>query len=191
LNELSDFSSNIKPYQLDISNKKEVENFLEFLNNEPVSILINCAGGGGGPYFNNILQEESEYLENAFKLNTASTFNLTKSLVPFMKSSINPLIINITSISAHEIFPSSSSYTIAKHSESVLTKILRRDLLPLGIRVTEMIPNSVNSHEDPLQSTAIKPEDVAEVVNFICHLRETVNINSISLGHVKELPFLS
>ncbi len=137
------------------------------------------------------MEEEPEYLENAFKINSSSTFNLTKNIVPLLINSENPIIINITSVSGYEVFRASSAYTIAKHAESVLTKILRRDLSNLGIKVTEIVPSSVNSHEDPLQKNSISPNDIADIVYFICSLDKTVNINSISVGNVKELPFLA
>lgn len=191
LNELASSNNNIIPYQLDISNKEEIINFKNYIADKKISILVNCAGGGGGPYFNDILQEEPEYLENAFKTNASSTFNLTKNVVPSLINSDNPIVVNITSVSGHEVFRASSAYTIAKHSESILTKILRRDLSNLGIKVTELIPSSVNSHKDPLQQNSISPEDIADIVYFICSLDKSININSISVGHIKELPFLS
>ena len=131
-------------------------------------------------------------MNNDFILNTSSTFNLTKAVVPKMSPSDNPIIINITSIAGHEIFNATPSYTIAKHAQSVLTDILRRDLSQYNIRVSEIIPSSVNSQDSlEMSDKSLHPSDIADIVSYICNTKKHVDINSISIGHVKEIPFCS
>jgi NADP-dependent 3-hydroxy acid dehydrogenase YdfG len=108
-----------------------------------------------------------------------------------MKNEENPIIINITSIAGYQIFRSSSPYTMSKHSQAIMSKILRRDLAPHGIRLTEFVPGSVNSHKDSSQSGSIMPEDIAEIVSFIVKSKSPVNINTIYVSHIKDVPFLS
>lgn len=176
---------------MDITDKNSIDKFLEKINNLEIYSLINCAGGGGGPMYNNILQEEKEYLNNAFNLNTSSTFNLIKNIYPKMKIENNPIIVNITSISANQIFRCSSAYTISKHAESIMSKILRRDLADLNIRLTEILPSSVNSYEDPDNKNSILPEDIADLVYFMLNNSGNVNLNTVYVSHTKEVPFLS
>lgn len=189
LNQLS--GSNIIPFKLDITNKESIQNFLNKIKNDSIYALINCAGGGGGPYFSNILEEDQEYFDNAFKLNASSTFNLIKYIYPKMINEENPIIINITSIAAHQIFQSSSSYTIAKHSQSVLSQILRRDLSDFGIRLTEIVPGTVNSHNNPSQNISIAPQDISDLIKYLLSTKGNVNINRVYISHLKEVPFLS
>lgn len=141
--------------------------------------------------FNNILQEEQEYLNNAFNLNASSTFNLIKNIYPKMNKENNPIVINITSISANQIFKCSSAYTISKHSESIMSKILRRDLSELGIRLAEILPSTVNSYYDKNNLNSVYPEDIAELVNFMLKISGHVNLNTVHVSHTKEVPFLS
>lgn len=168
-----------------------MQNLLNYIKDDTIYALINCAGGGGGPYFSNILEEDQEYFNSAFNLNTSSTFNLIKNIYPKMNKDDSPIIVNITSIAAHQIFQSSSTYTIAKHSQSVMSQILRRDLSNLGIRLTEVVPGTVNSHNDPNQNVSIKPEDIADLVKYLLSTSSNVNINRVYLSHTKEIPFLS
>jgi len=140
---------------------------------------------------NNILQEEQEYLDNAFNLNASSTFNLIKKVYTKMKIENNPIIINITSISANQIFRCSSAYTISKHAESIMSKILRRDLSDLGIRLTEILPSTVNSYNDLNNKNSILPEDIADLVYFMLSNSGNVNLNTVYISHTKEVPFLS
>lgn len=191
LQTLSSYSGNIIPIELDITSTESVKNLNNIISDVSIHALINCAGGGGGPMKTNILEEEQEFLNNSFDINVSSTFNLIKSVYPRMKSEDSPIIINITSIAGYQIFSSSSPYTMSKHSQAIMSKILRRDLAPHGIRLTEIVPGSVNSHRDKSQSAAIMPEDVAEIVSFIVKSKSPVNINTIYVSHIQDVPFLS
>lgn len=191
LNTLSSYSGNITPIEFDITSTESVKNLTNIISDVNIHALINCAGGGGGPMKNNILEEEQEFLNNSFDLNVSSTFNLIKSVYPRMKNEENPIIVNITSIAGYQIFKSSSPYTMSKHSQAIMSKILRRDLAPHGVRLTEVVPGSVNSHKDNSQNGSIVPEDVAEIVSFIVKSKSPVNINTIYVSHILDVPFLS
>ncbi len=108
-----------------------------------------------------------------------------------MISEENPIVINITSIAAHQIFSSSSPYTVAKHSQSILSQILRRDLANFGIRLTEIVPGTVNSHNDPNQNISIEPDDISDLIKYLLSTKGNVNINRVYISHLKEIPFLS
>jgi len=185
-------SRNIIPFKLDITDNDSISGLSKYISDKSISILVNCAGGGTSEFKDNILNQNAEDISSDFILNTSSTFNLIKSVVPKMNISDNPIIINITSIAGHEILNATPSYTIAKHAQSVLTNILRRDLAKSGVRVSEIIPSSVNSHNNPSMSDkCLDPSDIADIVSYICNTKKHVDINSISIGHVKEIPFCS
>ena len=185
-------SRNVIPFKLDITDPNSINGLVDFISDKTISIIVNCAGGGTSEFKSNILHQSFDDINNDFILNASSTFNLTKAVVPRMSPSDNPIIINITSISGHEIFNASPSYTIAKHAQSVLTDILRRDLAQYGIRVSEIIPSSVNSHNNPeMSDRTLNPSDIADIVTYICNTKKHVDVNSISIGHVKEIPFCS
>lgn len=190
--ELIPESRNIIPFRLDITDPNSINGLIDFISNKTISVLVNCAGGGTSEFKNNILHQNFDDMNNDFILNASSTFNLTKAIVPKMSPSDNPIIINITSIAGHEIFNATPSYTIAKHAQSVLTDILRRDLSQHNIRVSEIIPSSVNSQGDSgISDKSLDPSDIADIVSYICNTKKHVDINSISIGHVKEIPFCS
>lgn len=190
--ELIPESRNVIPFSLDITDPNSINRLIDFISNKTISVLVNCAGGGTSEFKNNILHQNFDDMNNDFILNTSSTFNLTKAVVPKMSPSDNPIIINITSIAGHEIFNATPSYTIAKHAQSVLTDILRRDLSQYNIRVSEIIPSSVNSQDSlEMSDKSLHPSDIADIVSYICNTKKHVDINSISIGHVKEIPFCS
>jgi NADP-dependent 3-hydroxy acid dehydrogenase YdfG len=185
-------SESIIPYGLDITNSSSLDYLEEFISDKEISIIVNCAGGGTSDFKDNILNQEFDDMNNDFILNVSSTFNLIKRVVPRMNPSKNPIVINITSVSGHEIFNTSPSYTVAKHAQAVMTDILRRDLSKLGIRVSEIIPSSVNSNSNPeMSGRSLDPSDIADLVRHICNTKPHIDINTISISHVKEVPFCS
>lgn len=184
-------SENITPIYLDITDDSSIDKLIEFVKDKKISIIINCAGGSNS-YTEHIYKQNRSNLIEAFNLNTASTLSLINQMLPYIDMDNDPIIINITSIAGHEIFNADSAYTIAKHSQSIMSKILRKDLSPMGIRVTELAPSSVNSiRNNDLFDRTLEPEDIADLIFYICSVKKHVDINYISIGHVKELPFLT
>jgi NADP-dependent 3-hydroxy acid dehydrogenase YdfG len=50
----------------------------------------------------------------------------------------------------------------------------------------------VNSQDNPgMSDKSLDPSDIADIVSYICNTKKHVDINSISIGHVKEIPFCS
>lgn len=190
LDSLALSSQNIIPFELDITDSSSIQNLIDSIDGD-IYGLINCAGGGGGPMKFDILEEEQEFLDKSFNLNVSSTFNLIKAIAPKMKRSHNPIVINITSIAGEQIFRCSSAYTISKHAQSVMSKILRRDLSAQGIRMTEVLPGSVNSHRQENENSSIMPEDIADAISFIVKSKGSVNVNAIYISHLLDIPFLS
>lgn len=117
-------------------------------------------------------------------LNTYGTFNVIQAVVPNMEKEDNPLIITLSSIAGQTItsgvlFP----YHMAKNAESNLLKYLSRDLHP--IRVTDLIISTVNSFEhEEMKDESMTPNDIFNVVKFLCESPKYLAINQIDLRHI-------
>ena len=190
LDKIAKENPGIVPFELDITDKSSIKKLIDSIDGD-VYGLVNCAGGGGGPMNLDILDEEQDFLDKSFNLNVSSTFNLIKSTLPKMQGESNPIVINVTSIAAEQIFRCSSAYTISKHAQSVMSRVLRRDLSSRGIRLTEILPGSVNSYREEGNASSIMPEDIADIVSFIVKSKGTVNVNAIYVSHLLDVPFLS
>jgi 3-hydroxy acid dehydrogenase / malonic semialdehyde reductase len=102
-------------------------------------------------------------------------------------------IFNIGSIAGKEVYPKGSVYAATKHAVDALTKGMRLDLLPYGIKVTQICPGAVETEfskvrfkgdaeraslvykgYEPLQGM-----DIAEIIHFISTLPARVNVNDI------------
>jgi NAD(P)-dependent dehydrogenase (short-subunit alcohol dehydrogenase family) len=101
--------------------------------------------------------------------NLTSLFLMTREALPLLRRSRGHLV-NILSISSREAFPNCSAYCASKFGALGLTRVLREELRPLGIRVTAILPGSTNTRlkdkfDFPVRGgDLLQPEDVAAAV---------------------------
>ncbi len=172
-----------------MQDKTTIDSLYEYVKNQEIYALVHCAGGYEGRYVSNSIEESPESILNAVNLNMINNHYLVKTLSKNIEND-GGLVINITSVAGHKLFNGASvAYSISKASSSFMSKFLRRDLMERGIRVTEISPSSINNNEMENKQNALQVEDMSELINFICSSNKYVNINSISISHVKELPF--
>lgn len=132
-------------------------------------------------------------LERLMRINVTAPFVLTRELSGAMVKAGHGRIVNIASTAAKKGFKYTSAYCASKHALLGLTRSLALELAPRGVTVnavcpgwteTDMFTASVQriaettgkSQDEARESLAkmnplhrpIKPEEVAEVVFFLC-----------------------
>lgn len=157
-----------------------------------ISVLINNAGlaVGKGPIDSGLTDDWNRMIDT----NVKGLLYVSKAVIPFLKAAQHTgHIINIGSIAGKEVYPGGNVYCASKHAVDALSKAMRIDLLPHGIKVTNIAPgaaetefsivrfkgdtataNSVYDGYDPL--TAI---DIAETALFVASRPAHVTINDI------------
>jgi 3-hydroxy acid dehydrogenase/malonic semialdehyde reductase len=177
----------------DVRNREET---LQQLNNLPdafeqVDVLINNAGLASG--FGPIQDGDFEDWDRMIDTNVKGLLNVSKVIMQGMVSRKKGHIINIASIAGKEAYPNGNVYCASKHAVDALSKTMRIDLLPHGIRVTNIAPGMaetefslVRFHGDAGRAAnvykGIEPltgKDIAEVVFFTASLPENINLNDI------------
>jgi NAD(P)-dependent dehydrogenase (short-subunit alcohol dehydrogenase family) len=128
-----------------------------------LDVLVNNAGVFAyKPFARTSLADWKRNLET----NLTSLFLMTREALPLLRRSRGHLV-NILSISSREAFPNCSAYCASKFGALGLTRVLREELRPLGIRVTAILPGSTNTRlkdefDFPVRgSELLQPEDVA------------------------------
>ncbi len=180
------------PVQLDVRNRKKVQDVIHSLPDEwkNISVLINNAGLALG--LNTLDQGDEEDWEVMIDTNVKGMLWVTKSVLPLMIPGQGH-IVNIGSIAGREVYPKGNIYCATKHAVDALTKAMRIDLLTSGIKVTQVSPGAVNTefskvryNGDEAKASAVydgytplTPADVAEVVYFCATRPLHVNINDI------------
>ena len=130
------------------------------------------------------MQDEMLYSQKQFDLQMKSFFQISKSIVPQMKSNKFGKIISIlTSYLIGKPPNLLADYIVAKYSLLGMTKCMATELGPFGIRVNSVSPSMVNTplteslpkklkeitkSQVPLESKLAEPVDIAKVVHFLC-----------------------
>jgi short-subunit dehydrogenase len=151
----------------DMSVKEQVKAFTSFVTSlkRPVDVLVNNAG-----YFlsGQVIDEPDGTLEAMIQSNLYSAYYTTRGLAPGMREAGAGHIFNICSIASIKAYPNGASYAISKHAMLGLSKVLREELKPYGVRVTAVLPGAVltDSWKDAglPEERFITVQDVAEAV---------------------------
>ena len=158
---------NIQTVRADMANKAEVENVARWLNESfgPLDVLVNNVGRF---IPGQIYTESDELFEELMMTNLYSNYYLTKRVLPSMMARQSGTIFNICSIASLIAYPNSGAYSISKHALHGLSKVLREEMKPYGIRVVSVLPGATltASWEGVnLPSERFMPaEDIAQVV---------------------------
>lgn len=161
------FESSIHTLKADLSKKEEVVNFVEFIRliAKPVHVLVN----NSGRFIPGLVHEEEEgTLEEMIETNLYSAYYVSRGLVQAMKKEKCGHIFNICSVASLMAYPNGGSYSISKFAMYGMSKALREELKPFGIKVTAVMPGAVLTGSwdgtDLPEERFIKSEDVAETI---------------------------
>jgi len=185
----------VYPLVLDVTNREEVSKLVESLPAEfkQIDILINNAGLALGlvPLY----EGDPQHWDRMIDTNLKGLLNVSHAVMPLMIQQGSGHIINIGSIAGREVYGNGNVYCATKAAVDSITKAMRIDLLPFGIKVTQIAPGAVETEfsyvrfeGDELRAKTVydgyeplHPEDVAEVVHYTTSLPPHVNINDLLL----------
>jgi NAD(P)-dependent dehydrogenase (short-subunit alcohol dehydrogenase family) len=185
IEELKPISDDYLFLQGDVSNEGEVAQLYQEILDQYGRLdgLVNSAGiiypGGIGDL-------SVEEWRKSIDINLTGTYLVTKKLLPLLKKSSYPSIVNISSISSKTL-GGSLAYSVSKAGMDILTQGLARELAKYGIRVNSVNPGLVRSgfqvangmmdeeeynqflsNADQQYPLGIgEPEDVANLVYFL------------------------
>ncbi len=158
---------------------------------KPIDVLVNNAGLA--VELNPVNAGAIEDWERMINTNIKGLLYVTRLISPQMIEQKKGHIINIGSTASHEIYYGGNVYCATKHAVLALTKGMRTDFLPYGIKVSQISPGAaetnfsvVRFHGD--QSKADKvyegydplvAEDIADVVDFVLTRPAHVCLNEI------------
>lgn len=182
----------VKTLAFDIRDKQEVDEAVASLPAEwNIEILINNAGLAAGL---NTFQEGSvDDWEQMIDTNIKGLLYISKAIIPKMIAHGKGHLINIGSIAGKEVYTKGNVYCATKHAVDALTKGMRLDLLPHGIRVSQVAPGLVETEFSLVrfkgdEETAgkvyqgyqpLKAEDIADAAFYVASLPAHVNINDL------------
>jgi len=189
-------TTSVETLCFDVRNEAEVfqsiESLPEHVKNH-ISILINNAGlaVGRGSIDEGLIDDWDRMIDT----NVKGLLYVTRAVVPYIKKSGEGHIINIGSIAGKEVYSGGNVYCASKHAVDALSKAMRIDLLPFGIKVTNIAPGAADTEfslvrfkgDEGIAKSVyegfqpLKAEDVANVIYFAASLPAHVNINDLTI----------
>lgn len=161
------FPENVLFFKADLSKKAEVLAFADFIKASvsKVDILVNNTG-----FFlpGQIHNEQEGTLETMIETNLYSAYHLTRALVQDMIDKRAGYIFNICSVASIVAYTNGGSYCISKFAMLGMSKVLREELKPFGVRVTSILPGATFTNSwagvDLPTERFIASDDIAEVI---------------------------
>lgn len=192
-NKLEQLNVRVLPRSFDVRDEQAVKIALGSLPEEwqKIDILVNNAGLAAG--MNALHEGDSDDWDRMIDTNVKGLLYVTRAVTPGMVARRRGQIINIGSIAGKEVYPKGNVYCATKHAVDALTKGMRIDLLPYGIRVTQICPGAVETefslvrfHGDAVRAGMVYEgfenlvaNDIAECIHFVVTRPPHVNINDM------------
>lgn len=168
------------PLTFDVSKKAEVYQAIDSLPSDwkEINVLINNAGNAHGLDF--IHEGNVDDWDAMMDINVKGLLYVSKKIIPGMVERKTGQVINIGSIAGKEVYPKGNVYCGSKYAVDAITKGMRIDLNPYGIKVMGIHPGMVETEfslvrfkgDDERAKTtyqgydALTADDIAEIIVF-------------------------
>ncbi len=144
-----------------------------------VDILVNNAGNAHG--LDPVHTASIDDWDAMIDINVKGLLYVSREIIPGMTERKSGHIINIGSIAGKEVYPNGSVYCASKFAVDALTRGMRIDLNPFGIKVTSIHPGMVETEfslvrfkGDEERASAVykgvKPlvaDDIADIIFYV------------------------
>jgi NADP-dependent 3-hydroxy acid dehydrogenase YdfG len=168
---------------------------VEFIN---IDIVVNNAGLAAG--LDSIADAKIDDWERMIDTNVKGLLYVTKAILPDMLIRKTGHIVNIGSISSHQVYAKGSVYCATKHAVKAISRALKLECQGTLIRVTEIDPGLVETEFSMVRFKGdkerakkvyenMKPLSAQDVADAICYAvtrPSHVNISEISLNATEQ-----
>ena len=177
----------------DVRDQNQVEKNIDSLTGkwEKIDLLINNAGLAVGlePVHSGVVDDWDRMIDT----NVKGLLYISRKISAKMVEKGTGHIINISSIAGHEAYPNGAAYCASKHAVLAITKAMRIELLPYGIKVSSISPGMVDTEFSVVRFkgdkeradnsykglTPLYAPDIAEAILFMATRPMHVNIDEI------------
>ncbi|SDJ78912.1 NADP-dependent 3-hydroxy acid dehydrogenase YdfG [Catalinimonas alkaloidigena] len=179
--------------QFDVRDREAVQEALASIPDEfrPIDILINNAGNAFG--LDPVQSASVDDWDAMIDSNVKGLLYVSEPIIKSMVARRAGHIINLGSTAGKEVYPKGSVYCASKHAVDALTKGMRMDLNPFGIKVASINPGAVETEFSNIrfkgdQAQADKvyegyeplhAEDIADIILFMVTRPLHVNVADV------------
>jgi 3-hydroxy acid dehydrogenase / malonic semialdehyde reductase len=138
-------STEVISLRFDVRDRGQTAQAIDSLQGEwkNIDVLVNNAGNAHG--LAPIQTGEVDDWDAMIDINVKGLLYVSKQVIPGMIERKAGHIINIGSIAGKEVYPNGNVYCASKFAVDALTKGMRMDLNPFGIKVTGIHPGMVET----------------------------------------------
>jgi len=180
-----EFSVDVSVYSCDFSEAQNTEELALNLSKgiTQLDLLINNAGAFE---FGTLDESSSEQVQKLLNINLMGAFNLSQAFIPLFKKQQSGHVFNIGSIVTEHPRKDIAAYTISKFALKGVTEVLRDELKDSKVKVTELIPGSINTsswdgvHDVPKQDF-IQTQELVDAVWMCYNNTSASNIESLTI----------
>lgn len=135
-----------------------------------IELLINNTGAFE---FGSLTQTNTDQLSKLINVNVMGAFNISNALLPMLKTQQKGHVFNIGSIVTEHPRKDIAAYTISKFALKGYTQVLRDELKDAHVKVTEIVPGSINTSswdgvEDVPKNDFIQPQELVDAI-WMCY----------------------
>ncbi len=176
-----ELDTEVRLLNFDVRERADVFAAIESLPPEwrEVEVLVNNAGNAHG--MDLIHEGDPDDWDAMIDINVKGLLYVSKAILPGMTERKSGHIVNISSIAGFEVYPKGNVYCASKHAVDALTKGMRLDLNPFGIKVTSIDPGLVETEFSEVRFkgdkeraknvykgfTPLTAHDVAQTIEFV------------------------
>jgi NADP-dependent 3-hydroxy acid dehydrogenase YdfG len=177
----------------DVQDRNAVEQALNGLPlpKRQIDVLVNNAGLAAG--LATVQEGDVDDWDTMIDTNVKGLLYVSRIVIPWMIERGKGHIINIGSTAAKDVYPAGSVYCATKHAVDAISKGMRIDLLPHGIKVTNVNPGAAETEFSIVRFKGdearaakvyegidpIRPEDIADVVYYAATRPPHIVLNDI------------
>ena len=177
----------------DVRDLSQVEKAIDSLTGkwENVDLLINNAGLAVGlePVNSGVVDDWERMIDT----NVKGLLYVSRKISSQMVARESGHIINLSSIAGREVYANGAVYCGSKHAVEAITKAMRIELLPFGIKVSSISPGMVDTEFSTVRFkgdkeradnvykglTPLYAQDIAEAILFMATRPKHVNIDEL------------
>lgn len=129
-----------------------------------IDVLVNNAGLG---YFGTIEESNEKDVRQMFEVNVFGLGNVTKAVLPIMRSQKQGLIVNISSALGVTSLPTLGWYSATKFAVEGYSNALRQEVAPLGIQVMNVEPSGARTKWNAGKTALVEIADYSKFADMV------------------------
>ncbi|MFM9421956.1 MAG: hypothetical protein RIR06_417 [Bacteroidota bacterium] len=159
------------------------------------TMSLDCLFNNAGLALEKVSVEDGnlDLWKTMIETNIQGLLYVSKLVIPYLKKQKQGNIINVSSIAGREAYEGGNVYGATKAAVALLSKSMRIELAPYGIKVSDIAPGAAHTefslvrfHQDADKAkqvytgyTPLMAQDIANVVWFLCNLPPHVCIQEM------------